>query len=132
MYVDWIIDPHLNRDNVTKDTAKIIRDRMKASKALMLAISTNVNLSKWIPWEFGFADGRASWCAIFPVAESITPPKAFERSEYLLLYPYIKQATLGITQELFLIESAHSYVLVDNWIQRNASPEYKSLNIENL
>ena len=51
VYVDWINDPQLNRSNVTQKTAELVRKRMKASKSLLLAISTNASLSKWIPWE---------------------------------------------------------------------------------
>ena len=39
VYVDWIIDPNLDRTNVTKATATIIQNRLKCSKALLLAIS---------------------------------------------------------------------------------------------
>jgi hypothetical protein len=46
VYVDWIIDKHLDRTNVTKNTAELIRKRLKNSKSLLLAISTNANLSK--------------------------------------------------------------------------------------
>lgn len=34
VYVDWIIDPYLNRNNVTKATANHIRNRLKSSKTL--------------------------------------------------------------------------------------------------
>lgn len=132
VYVDWIVDPHLDRNNVTKQTAELIRTRMRASKTLLLAISTNATLSKWMPWELGFVDGKTSRCAIFPVSTDSTPPRTFNRSEYLLLYPYIKKATMGFIEGLYLIESANSYVSIDNWINRNSNPEYKSTNIDIL
>lgn len=50
VYVDWIVDPTLNRENVTKQSAELIRNRMKSSKSLLLALSTNTGFSKWIPW----------------------------------------------------------------------------------
>jgi hypothetical protein len=28
VYVDWIVDPHMNREHVTRETAAILRDRM--------------------------------------------------------------------------------------------------------
>lgn len=41
VYVDWIVDADLDRNNVTKATAELIRNRMKNSKSLLLAVSTN-------------------------------------------------------------------------------------------
>lgn len=35
VYVDWIIDPQLNRTNVTKESAKLIRTRLKMSKTFI-------------------------------------------------------------------------------------------------
>jgi len=132
VYVDWIIDPHLDRNNVTRETAEIIRKRMKSSRKLLLAMSTNVSLSKWIPWELGFIDGNTSNCALFPVSPGSTVATVFHRSEYLLLYPYLKKATIGYSADLFLTESAHSYVSVDSWIKKGINPLYNSINIDNL
>lgn len=50
VYVDWIVDPHLDRSNVTKATATLVRNRLRASNSLLLAVSINSKLSKWIPW----------------------------------------------------------------------------------
>ena len=132
VYVDWIIDPHLDRNNVTKETAEIIRNRMKSSLKLLLAMSTNVSLSKWIPWELGFVDGNTNNCALFPVAPGSTTPAVFHRSEYLLLYPYLKKATIGYSEDLYLTESAHSFVLADSWIRRGINPTFNSINIDSL
>ena len=49
VYVDWIADPQLDRNNVTKESAELIRNRMKSSKTLLLAISENAEMSKWMP-----------------------------------------------------------------------------------
>ncbi|QNR23925.1 toll/interleukin-1 receptor domain-containing protein [Croceimicrobium hydrocarbonivorans] len=93
VYVDWIVDPHLDRTRITKKSATLVRDRMKNSKTLLLAISTNVAMSKWIPWELGYVDGNTNKCAIIPVSKEGTPPKSFKGSEYLILYPFIKKNT---------------------------------------
>lgn len=132
VYVDWIIDPHLSRENVTRETAELIRNRMKASKTLLLAISTNASLSKWIPWELGFVDGKTSKCAIFPVVQGSSSPSTFNRSEYLLLYPYIKKARVGISEDIYTTESAYSFVSFDNWVRRGSNPTYNNTNIDYL
>lgn len=41
VYVDWIDDKLLSRDNVSKDTAKVLQKRMKQSKCLIYATSEN-------------------------------------------------------------------------------------------
>ncbi len=132
VYVDWIIDPHLDRTNVTKETAEIIRNRMKSSRKLLLAMSSNVSLSKWIPWELGFIDGNTNNCALFPVTPGNTSLTVFHRSEYLLLYPYLKKATIGYSEDLYLTESAHSFVPVESWVKRDANPIYNLINIDIL
>lgn len=55
-YVDWVIDPTLDRDNITKATAEKLRLRMKQSKCLIYATSSNIVGSQWMPWELGFMD----------------------------------------------------------------------------
>lgn len=94
VYVDWIVDPHLDRNNVTKATAILVRQRLKASKTLLLAISTNAAMSKWMPWELGYIDGHTNKCAIIPVSKERNPPKSFKGTEYLSLYPFIKKLPL--------------------------------------
>ena len=90
VYVDWIIDSHLDRSNVTKSSAELIRRRMKSSKSLLLAISANAAMSKWMPWELGYVDGNTNRCAIIPVSEEASSYRSFNRVEYLKLYPYIE------------------------------------------
>lgn len=88
VYVDWIVDPDLNRSFVTKESAEKIRKRMDQSRSLLYAISTNAEMSKWMPWELGYIDGHSRHkCAILPVAK--TSASKFERMEYLKLYPIV-------------------------------------------
>lgn len=132
VYVDWINDPHLDRNNVTQRTAELVRKRMKASRSLLLAMSASAVLSKWVPWELGYIDGNVNKCALVPVSDDAVVPKKFDRSEYLLLYPYIKTARIDYQEKLYLVESGYSYVELDAWISRNTKPVYKSTNIDLL
>ncbi len=132
VYVDWIIDPHLDRKNVTKNTAELIRSRMKSCKTLLMAVSANAIMSKWMPWELGFVDGKTNRCAILPVGQDGTAPKTFTRYEYLLLYPYIKKATINFFEKIYITESSNSYVLFDDWIKKNETPIYNYKNIDLL
>lgn len=88
VYVDFIIDPDLNRQIVTLETAKRIRSRLENSKSLIYAQSPNAAMSRWMPWELGVVDGHTKKCAILPIFSSITD--VYSKQEYLKLYPVIK------------------------------------------
>lgn len=133
VYVDWIVDQQLDRNNVTKDSAELVRERMRSSKSLLLAMSTNAQMSKWIPWELGFVDGHTKRCALFPVSRESSPVKSFKRTEYLLLYPYVKRAAINtFSEELFITESANHYVNLKDWSTRGTNPVFNSKDIEQL
>lgn len=132
VYVDWITDKHLDRKNVTEETAKKIRNRMKSSRSLVFAISENAEMSKWMPWELGFMDGHTGQCVILPVSKSAVAPKTFKRTEYLLLYPYMKRAELSGVNNILITESGNSYTYLGDWVKRSVKPSFKSLNVDFL
>lgn len=132
VYVDWIIDPHLDRTNVTKASATLIQGRLKSSKTLLLAISTNAVMSKWMPWELGYVDGHTNKCAIIPVSKEGTPPKSFKGTEYLLLYPFIKKVrTDSNVDKLWVIESEFKYSTLDRWVINGILEGNRTVNIFN-
>lgn len=88
VYLDFEMDPELDRRKVTKETAALIHSRLSHSKSLVYAQSPNANMSKWMPWELGFIDGQTSKCAILPITPNGVAPAP--RQEYLLLYPIIR------------------------------------------
>lgn len=88
VYLDFEVDPQLNRKNVTKESAQLIQSRLKHSRSLIYAQSPNANMSKWMPWELGYVDGNTGKCAILPITPGGVTPAP--RQEYLLLYPIIK------------------------------------------
>lgn len=117
VYVDWIIDPHLSRTNVTKQTAELIRQRMKQSKTLVYATSENASTSKWMPWELGFADGDKGNCSILPIMNS--SHASFKGQEFLSIYPYITlnriKGSLSNEEFLWVRESESKYVQMKRW-----------------
>ena len=126
VYVDWIVDPELDRTNVTKATTELIRNRMKNSKSLLLAISINAAMSKWMPWELGFVDGNTNRCAIVPVSKDNLKRHSFDRVEYLKLYPYIdKELDKQQEMKLWVNDNEESYVIFDSWL--SGSNPYKRL-----
>ncbi len=134
VYVDWIVDPHLDRSNVTKDSAALVRKRLKMSRSLLLAVSLNAAMSKWMPWELGFVDGNTNKCAIVPVSRDAVPPKTYQGVEYLKLYPYLKRAVVSFKDDIFIVESSQSYESINNWIRNLKTPTMNPLavNIDTL
>ncbi|HUI90624.1 MAG TPA: TIR domain-containing protein [Chitinivibrionales bacterium] len=100
IYVDWIVDKELDRDNVTKETAQLLRTRMKQSKSMFYAISNNSKTSKWMPWELGYFDGHNGKVAVFPVLED--NELTFNPPAYLRLYPLVDKAQAKGTGQEFL------------------------------
>ena len=91
VYVDFIIDPDLDRGNVTLETAKIIRTRLENSKSLIYAQSPNAAMSRWMPWELGVVDGHTKRCAVLPIFVSNTD--IYHKQEYLKLCPVVKPSS---------------------------------------
>jgi hypothetical protein len=123
VYVDWIVDSHLDRKNVDKKTVALIRNRMKQSKSLIYATSENASTSKWMPWELGYMDGETSRCAILPITDYEN--STFEGQEFLSVYPYVtKESVKGLvtgnisTEEiLWLNENSRSYQSLKEWLR---------------
>ncbi|MBE2262433.1 MAG: toll/interleukin-1 receptor domain-containing protein [Burkholderiaceae bacterium] len=90
VYVDWVEDAHLDRRAVSKETAAVLRQRMRQSKSLIYLSSDNSSSSKWMPWELGYFDGfKPDGVAIMPVLENSTD--TFIGQEYLGLYPIVQR-----------------------------------------
>ncbi len=88
VYVDWINDKTLDRNNVSPKTAKVIKNRISDCKGLSYIATGNIINSKWCPWELGLADGMLNGrSCILPVMEETG---TFKGLEYLGLYPYIE------------------------------------------
>jgi hypothetical protein len=99
VYVDWIDDPQLDRENVTAETADWIRQRMKSCDALVYAVSTASKQSRWMPWELGYFDGlKAGRVSILPLIED--QHNGYPQEEYLYLYPVIEQLPQQSTGQL--------------------------------
>jgi len=120
VYVDWIDDKLLSRENVSKDTAKVLQKRMKQSKCLIYATSENSSTSRWMPWELGYFDGiKDKMVGILPIKKYGNNFRDdFKGEEYLGLYYYIDKSTLRNTNRtsLFVNESTNKYTTFEDWI----------------
>jgi hypothetical protein len=87
VYVDWIDDPQLDRNEVDRLTAALLRRRMRRCSSLLYVWTEHSRDSLWMPWELGYFDGFANRAAVFPVVD--TPADEYFGVEYLSLYPYL-------------------------------------------
>lgn len=90
VYIDWKIDPEMDRGKVTSRTALKLKQRMRQSRSLIFVTSKNSNDSKWMPWELGFMDARTSRVSILPVIDDLNNENNFEGQEYLEIYPKLR------------------------------------------
>jgi hypothetical protein len=90
VYIDRIMDPDLNRKDVTRQTADTIRNRLMQSKSLFYVASDNAAQSNWMPWELGFEDGYRAKSAIVPVTDKSR--YEFVGVEFVGIYPRVSPA----------------------------------------
>jgi hypothetical protein len=89
VYVDWIIDPKLDRAKVNSGTAQSLRVRMQHSESLLYLYTSTSQRSRWMPWELGYFDARNGNVAILPIKPD-GEQLDFSREEYLGLYPKVE------------------------------------------
>src|SRR5438876_183076 len=86
VYLDRIMDPHLDRTNVTASTAEQIRKRLMQSKSVFYIATDNAEGSNWMPWELGFEDGYRGKSAIVPVTNNWN----FAGTEFVRVYSRVQ------------------------------------------
>ena len=119
VYVDWIDDPGLDRSNVTKETAKILKLRMSNSACLFYVTSENAPKSKWMPWELGIMDALTGKVAICPLSKKDTTEDSFNGQEYLGLYPYVDEYTsMYLGKHLWIHKELNKKITFERWIEK--------------
>lgn len=118
VYVDWN-DNQLNPNNVTPETAEVLRERMKQCKSLIYAFSENASSSKWMPWELGYFDAlKKSRIAVLPITQ--TAKYSYKGSEFIGLYYVIHFAKTSISNEDSIwVQDGEKYVRYDGWLKGN-------------
>lgn len=116
VYVDWIEDYELDRNHVTKETAALIRHRMRNCDSLFYAFSENSTKSKWMPWELGYFDGFKGRVAIIPIKENPQFSDNYKGVEFVSLYPYVSITNnkYGISTG-YINENENTYVTFNEW-----------------
>ena len=118
VYVDWLVDPQLNRDNITVATAQLIKKRIFQSEILLYAVSSNAILSSWTKWEIGLFDGFKGKVCILPIKN--TEEEKFKGNEFLMLYPkekyYFQLDKMLIEDDKNIYKFANSPKEFKEWI----------------
>lgn len=119
VYVDWVDDDHLQRSDVSRETAVALRQRMANSEALFYATSIASPASKWMPWECGYFDGLKGRVAICPLTQSAQDDNQYAGQEYLGLYPYVAQWCRQQDSDptLWIHETSSKYVNFTWWLK---------------
>jgi hypothetical protein len=121
VFVDWIEQPEIEREKVTKRTAAYLRRVMDKSDSLLFAVSENSVNSSWMPWELGYFDGSGGMIAIVPITESKTTSETYRGREYLGLYPYVTMTKdRSGRNKLWVNRSASKYVTFEAWMGGNS------------
>lgn len=92
VYCDRGDDPELDRTCVTKETASVLKGRMRQCNVLVYVITESAHESKWMPWELGFFDGVRGKIVVYPTNEQALANAS--RQEYISLFPIIQPGTL--------------------------------------
>jgi len=124
VFLDWRDDPTLDRKRVTPATAGKLRERMKASRCLLYAITPAEKDSAWMKWELGYKDGENGRTAILPIAGSET--EIFNEQEFLGLYPYMSEGLEKSSKKnrLWVNRTPSCYVMFDNWLNGESPAEH--------
>ena len=117
VYVDWIDDAQLDCSKVDKNTAQLLRERMKASNSLFYITTDNSETSKWMPWECGYFDGIKEKVAILPI-QKYSFSQEYNGQEYLSLYPYcIKGNDTNKRERLWIHNDNKYYLVFEKWLE---------------
>lgn len=86
VYVDWVNDKdELLRSKTCAETAGVIAERMKICDAVLYVHTDSSLLSRWTPWELGYAYAKGKPIFVYrPVAD-------VEEPEYLQLYHSVEK-----------------------------------------
>lgn len=119
VYVDWVDDAEMDRSKVTPATAARLRHRITASRSLLVHATEGADLSKWVPWELGYADGLHRPVGVVPVLAENRPRLAYKGVEYLGLYPYVDVAESATTNvpRPWVNRSPSVYVGLRAWLK---------------
>lgn len=107
VYMDWVNDKdELPRTLTSADTAAVITERIKSSKAILYVHTTTSLDSKWTPWELGYAYALDKPILVY------RPEPITEEPEYLQLYPSV------VIENGVLLVNNQERIPISEWLGR--------------
>lgn len=111
VFIDWIDATGFSRDNVSKDTAKMLADAIDMCDSFAYLVTKNYKFSKWMPWELGLSHGRSKNTFVLPLENAIVKGGYLD-TEYLQLYPSVgfnRGGGIDIYQDSKLIKNGNLF-----------------------
>lgn len=109
VYVDWVNDRYaLKRELASIDTAKVIVERLKASKSMLYVHTECSLLSKWTTWELGYFHALNKPICVY------IPNKEVEKPPYLELHPEVV-----LKEGMLYVALPDSFIPINEWLESN-------------
>lgn len=127
VYIDWKEKSLQDRENVSPETARILRERINNCLGLSYIATGNSVNSKWCPWELGYADGRKNRAAILPILNNES--NEYKGLEYLGIYPYIDYNISKNGKYEFWVNDANDknkYTTLREWLKTGELKEHNT------
>jgi hypothetical protein len=111
LYVDW--KDHTLPDIPNVETAQKIQSKIKGCNLFLFLATANSKVSRWCPWEIGYADASSRLIYIIPTSDY----QDSYGNEYLELYPRIDSCSYGAKKGLALFGAGKAE---GEWLDRNS------------
>lgn len=109
VYIDWIEDrDSLRRELTNADTARVIIERIKHTKAVLYVQTESSVLSLWTSWELGYASAIEKKICVLPLEYILNLPA------YLDIYD--RASLLG---DEILVDDQDEVMPIEIWIKKN-------------
>lgn len=109
VYVDWVEDQTaLKRDLTSADTAKVLIERIKSSKAILYVKTSQSALSLWTPWELGYAQAIGKKITVLEIEYIAGTP------QYLDIYEKSKLLEDGH----IMVDDEDEILPIETWINK--------------
>jgi hypothetical protein len=106
----------------SRETAKVLRDRIRLCRKFILLTTPTSKNSRWMPWELGIADGHRGTqnMAILPTPD-VASDQSWAEQEYLGVYDRIVLGKFTGTDEdtmMVLNQEKNSASGLEHWLKR--------------
>lgn len=109
VYIDWVEDQGaLKRELTSADTAKVLIERIRKSRAILYIKTAQSSQSLWTPWELGFAQAIGKKITVLEVEYKLGAP------QYLDIYDQSKLLENGT----IMVDSQDEILPIELWINK--------------